>query len=88
MQKMMLEHILVFEKKIVFNCVNLASVVNVCLTSVFQLVLLHFTPIHLTPYDLTPIYSSLYHKTPLSIHPSIILSRQLAVDIKGMFCHN
>ena len=26
--------------------------------------------------------------TPLSFHPSIISSRQLAVDIKDMFCHN
>ena len=47
-------------------------------------ILLLFTPIHLTPYHLTPIYSP----TPVSFNPSIITSRQIAVDIKGMFCHN
>ena len=49
-------------------------------------VLLFFTPIHLTPYHLSPIYSPLHHLTPLSFHPSTISSRQLTVDIKGMFC--
>ena len=55
--------------------------------TLFKLVLLLFTPILLNPYHLNPIYSTLYHLT-LSFHPSIISSRQIAVDIKGMFCHN
>ena len=35
------------------------------------------------PYSINP---DLF--TPLSINPSIISSRHLAVYIKGMFCHN
>ena len=53
-------------------CVN---AITHCVRSICELVLLLFTPIHLTP-----IYSPLYLLTPLSFNPSINLSRHLAVE--------